>query len=155
MCVFGQMRQGWCVWGGCQLQPEHKDFRIYLHNGDVYNPTCNAPTSPFPSLLSSPVHTHASCPSQPRNRGKGCESGEYAVTTYRLATWLNIAKPLCLWLNYACRALSFPRVWSQGLVEGGRGIPLTAMWGRCGATPAAGVRPSCSFCSALEVKIKH
>lgn len=123
------------------LSLHYRGLSICLHNRDVYNHTSDTLLLPF-------LHTHS------------CQlsiTGEYVMTTYRIASWLNIAKPLWLWLNCARCALHLLSKQESsfsmcGHGEGSRVITfhchVGALWNF--ACLAGGTR-SCWFCSALEV----
>lgn len=98
------------VWGvPVSLSRHYRGLSICLHNRDVYNHTSDA-------LLPSPLHTH-SCQLSITGEGDG---GGDTMTTYRMAPWLNIAKPLWLLQNRTSlanrRLVSFPCLATGGRV---------------------------------------
>lgn len=138
------------VGGLCQPKPSLQQPQyLSAQQGCLYSNHTSDTPSPLRSVLFPP---HASCRSQEE---KGGGIGEYIMTTYRMASWLNIAKPLWLRLNCACCALHLLSKQEACLssIPGHRGgdIPVSPMWGRCGTLPAATVTNSCWFRSALEV----
>lgn len=85
------------------LSLHYAGLSICQHNKDVYNHTSDALFLPPLSPLSSSFHKH-SCQLSITG-GRTGRIGEYVMTTYIMASWQDIAKPLWLWLNCACCAL--------------------------------------------------